>query len=47
MEALKNVKMIEAARLEAGRLISTDPTLSEFPALKEKVISKSASLHFE
>ena len=47
MEALKNVKMIEAARLEASRLVGIDPTLSNLPILKEKVSAKSASLHFE
>jgi len=34
MEALKNMKMVEAARSEAVRIITKDPTLSGFPGLK-------------
>lgn len=35
MEALKNIKMVEAARTEAGRLIAEDPELAHYPALKD------------
>ena len=35
MEALKNLKMVEAARTEAARLIQEDPELSKYPALIE------------
>jgi len=34
MEALKNMKMVEAARTEAVRIIAKDPDLSGFPGLK-------------
>lgn len=35
MEALKNLKLVEAARTEAGNLIQNDPDLAEYPALRE------------
>ncbi len=46
MEALQNLKMVEAARTEAGAIIEKDPDLKTFPLLKEK-ISKENSVHFE
>lgn len=33
MEALKNIKMVEAARIEAQQLVEKDPTLSKHPLL--------------
>jgi ATP-dependent DNA helicase RecG len=47
MEAIKNIKMVEAARTEAVRLIESDPELSEYPHLKQKVKEKTAEFHFE
>ena len=48
MEAIKNIKMVEAARLEATKIIENDPELSKFPALKEKLeSSKAKKIHFE
>ena len=47
MEAIKNIKMVEAARAEAIRLISEDPELSKYPLLKNKVKEKVAEFHFE
>src|SRR5664279_1981096 len=47
MEAIKNLKMVEAARTEAIRLISLDPELSKYPLLKQKVKSKASEYHFE
>lgn len=46
MEALKNIKMVEAARDEARSLISKDPNLSQFPLLKKRFSEKS-SVHME
>jgi ATP-dependent DNA helicase RecG len=46
MEAIKNIKMVEAARKEAGTLINTDPTLAHFPLLKKK-IALADEIHFE
>ena len=47
MEALRNIKMVEAARTEAIRLISEDPELSKYPLLKQKVHEKAGEFHFE
>ena len=47
MEAIKNLKMVEAARAEATRLVETDPQLKKFPLLKERLDSKEEKIHFE
>jgi ATP-dependent DNA helicase RecG len=47
MEAIKNIKMVEAARTEAIRLIEEDPELTKYPLLKQKVHEKTAEFHFE
>ncbi len=47
MEAIKNIKMVEAARTEAIRLIAEDPELSKYPLLKQKVHEKAGEFHFE
>jgi ATP-dependent DNA helicase RecG len=47
MEAIKNIKMVEAARTEATRLIEQDPELSNYPLLKTKVKEKVGEFHFE
>lgn len=47
MEAIKNIKMVEAARNEAQALISNDPELLKYPLLKAKVKSKVSEFHFE
>jgi ATP-dependent DNA helicase RecG len=47
MEAIKNIKMVEAARTEAIRLIEEDPELSAYPLLKQKVREKAGEFHFE
>ena len=47
MEALKNVKLIRAARDEAQKIIGEDPFLSKYPALAQRVASAGAELHGE
>ncbi len=47
MEALKNLKLVEAARTEAQAIVTRDPTLSSYPALFDQVTRQSARLHFE
>ena len=47
MEAIKNIKMVEAARIEAVRLVSLDPELSKFPSLHKRVKKRSSDFHFE
>lgn len=47
MEALKNIKMVEAARGEAQSIIAEDAELSAYPLLRERVENASAEAHFE
>lgn len=47
MEAIKNIKMVEAARIEARHIVETDPTLSKYPELKTRAEARAESLHFE
>ncbi|MEK7601422.1 MAG: helicase-related protein, partial [Patescibacteria group bacterium] len=47
MEALKNVKLIQAARYEAQALVARDPSLRNFPALAMRVANSGAELHGE
>lgn len=47
MEALKNVKLIRAAREEAQRIVSRDPMLISYFALKERVSLSGEALHGE
>ncbi len=47
MEAIKNIKMVEAARTEAIRLIEEDSELIKYPLLKQKVKQKTSEFHFE
>jgi ATP-dependent DNA helicase RecG len=47
MEAIKNLKMVEAARTEAIRLIYEDSELKKYPLLKNKVKEKVSEFHFE
>lgn len=47
MEALKNVKLIQAAREEAQALVSDDRDLSKHDALAHRVASASREMHAE
>ncbi len=47
MEAIKNIKMVEAARTEALALIEKDQDLSGLPLLAQALSSKNLDLHFE
>jgi ATP-dependent DNA helicase RecG len=47
MEALKNIKMVEAARAEAQKLVAEDPQLAKHPALASLARSREADLHGE
>jgi len=47
MEALQNLKMVEAARMEAARLIEADIMLKGYPALKKRVDMHAEEAHFE
>ena len=47
MEALRNLKLVEAARTEAAQLVSEDPSLARYPALASRAEAALASLHLE
>ena len=46
MDALKNIKMVEAARNEAEAIIKSDLELTSYPLLKKKIETKK-EIHFE
>lgn len=46
MEAIKNLRMVEAARNEATLLIEQNPDLDNLPILREKIVL-SEKIHFE
>lgn len=47
MEAIKNIKLVEAARNEAHLLIDTDTLLDKHTPLRQELASKEFTLHFE
>lgn len=47
MEALKNLKLVEAARAAALSLVKEDPNLSSHPHLKARAEETVRTLHFE
>ena len=47
MEAMKNVKMVEAARKEAESIVKNDPKLEKHKTLKDSVAIRKEKLHFE
>jgi ATP-dependent DNA helicase RecG len=46
MEAIKNLKMVEAAREEAKRLLGEDIALTAYPAIRERLLERRRA-HFE
>ena len=47
MEALKNIKLVEAARTEALRIVSEDPDLQQHPILAERALAADRQMHLE
>lgn len=47
MEAIKNIKMVEAARKEAAAVIEEDPKLTKYPSFRALIARKAESIHFE
>ncbi|OGG93410.1 hypothetical protein A2609_03065 [Candidatus Kaiserbacteria bacterium RIFOXYD1_FULL_47_14] len=47
MEALKNIKLVEAARTEAATLVAADPELKNHPALFLRACSAGEEMHLE
>lgn len=47
MEAIKNIKMVEAARLEATQIVESDLMLKKHPQLLSRVLDQTTAIHFE
>lgn len=47
MEAIKNIKLVEAARTEAQKLIEDDAELEQHPRIRERVQKIATDLHME
>ncbi len=47
MEAIKNIKMVEAARAEAQAVLEADPDLKSRPILLARLYNSKSSNHFE
>ena len=47
MEALKNIKMVEAARIESQKILQQDPELKTHPLILERLNSQGNNIHFE
>ena len=47
MEALKNIKLVEAARTEAARLVESDPELKNHPELPLRAALADRQMHLE
>jgi ATP-dependent DNA helicase RecG len=47
MEAIKNLKMVEAARNEATRILEKDKTLAHYPLIKIILANRTHAVHFE
>ncbi|MCF7835739.1 MAG: ATP-dependent DNA helicase RecG [Candidatus Marinimicrobia bacterium] len=47
MEAIKNIKMVEAARNETQKILEKDIELNKYPLLKNKVEQENQNIHFE
>lgn len=47
MEAIKNLKMVEAARTEARKLVEHDATFEKYPLIKKRLESQTQRIHFE
>ncbi|MFA5889304.1 MAG: ATP-dependent DNA helicase RecG [Candidatus Paceibacterota bacterium] len=47
MEAIKNIKMVEASRTEAIRIVEEDETFKKYPKIQEYFNSQTSKIHFE
>lgn len=47
MEALKNIKLVEAARTEARALIKKDESLAKYPLLAQVLTARASQMHLE
>ena len=47
MEALRNIKMVEAARTESQKIIAESPYLEKYPPLAQALKNRVKQIHFE
>lgn len=47
MEAIKNIKMVEAARNESKALLEKDEDLTSYPLIRSRLTSIAQNIHFE
>ncbi len=47
MEALKNIKMVEAARTEAEKILEEDSRFENYPLLKKRIQQDGLNIHME
>lgn len=47
MEAIKNIKMVEASRTEAIRIIEEDENFNKYPEIKKYFLNQTNKIHFE
>ncbi len=47
MEAIKNIKMVEASREEASRIVEEDENFDSYPLIKEYFQTQKDKIHFE
>lgn len=47
MEAIKNLKMVEAARLEARHIVEEDAKFKHYPLIAARLAAESRRIHFE
>ncbi|MEQ1561541.1 MAG: ATP-dependent DNA helicase RecG [Nitrospira sp.] len=47
MEAIKNIKMVEASRTEAIRIVDEDPEFKKYPLIQDYFKTQSEKIHFE
>ena len=47
MEAIKNIKMVEASRVEALHIVEEDPEFNSYPLIKEYLENEVGKIHFE
>jgi ATP-dependent DNA helicase RecG len=47
MEAIKNIKMVEAARKEAQELLQEDSSLKNYREIQDRLASQKTEVHFE
>jgi len=47
MEAIQNIKMVEAARTEATRIVEGNPDFSNYPLIVDYLKNQSQNIHFE